>query len=89
MKRVEIPIWQGPDAKPIPGFPPMPKTIIKWFNDEEYEAYMNPKPLDWGFNQGVRLKGWRHGSGDVYFEAFKLTPEREIIRTYKKAAMYL
>jgi uncharacterized protein Usg len=39
MHRVEIPIWQDPDMKPIPGFPPMPKTITKWFRtEEEYKA---------------------------------------------------
>jgi len=51
MYRVVIPIWQDPDAKPIEGVPPMPKTITKWVNDEEYEAYMNRTVLESGFNE--------------------------------------
>ena len=30
MIKIKIPIWQDPDAKPIEGLPPMPKTITKW-----------------------------------------------------------
>ena len=52
MHKIEIPIWQDPDAKPIEGLPPMPKTITKWFRtEEEYKEYMKPTILDSGFNE--------------------------------------
>ena len=51
MHRVEIPILQDEDIKPIPGFPTMPNIVVRWFNDKEYQEYMNPTVLDSGFNQ--------------------------------------
>jgi len=102
MHRVEIPIWQDPDMKPIPGFPPMPKTITKWFRtEEEYKEYMKPTILDSGFNpfkdpleeliteQKEFIKDNRkYISVGIRFPSLLEELKPTLIEQYKKAAMY-
>jgi len=91
MYRVEIPIWQDPDAKTIEGFPPMPKTITKWFRtEEEYREYMKPTILDSGFNpDNYELTNTRKVDKGGYTQTthvFRYKPT--LIEQYKKAAFY-
>jgi hypothetical protein len=87
--KVEIPIWQDPEGKPIPGFPPMPKTIIKWLKTEEYKAWLVSQ-IGSRFNPSdyILFNKVETDNGDYTEVRYELRHKPTLIEQYKKAAYY-
>ena len=90
MHRVEIPIWQDEDAKPIEGFTQLTKTVIKHHNGEVYRSWFDPELLDSGFNpDNYELTNTtRVDKGDYTQVTHEFRYKPTLIEQYKKAAMY-
>lgn len=90
MKRVEIPIWQYPDAKPIDGLPEL-GPVVKFMDQPEYDDYIK-NGHEYNITSEPLGNGLIKHTGIIMFKAindrFKLTPEQEIIRKFKKDAYY-